>query len=201
MTSIILAGGKSSRLVKNKALEVIEGKSLIQWVIDCLAIVSKHIIIATAHGEQLPWPGPAEITTVADIYPGKGPLGGIHSGLTAAATSSAIVVACDAPFLSVDLLKYLAQVSPGFDAVIPRIGGNIEPLCALYSRNCLAAIQKLLEQDERQIRKLFDMVKVRYVEEEEIDRFDPEHLSFFNINTREDLETARRLAAERGWAT
>jgi molybdopterin-guanine dinucleotide biosynthesis protein A len=196
MTSIILAGGKSLRFGQNKALQVIEGKSLIQWVVDRLAILSTEIIIATAHGEAIPCSSAVRIKTVADIYPEKGPLGGIYSGLTASSSSRAIVVSCDTPFLSVSLLKYMTQVYPTFDVVIPRIKNELEPLCAVYSKNCLAPIQELLERDERQVRKLFDMVKVRYVEEDEINRFDPEHLSFFNINSQDDLERARKLAAE-----
>ena len=199
MTSIVLAGGKSSRLGQNKFLQLIEGKSLIQWVVDRVAIVSTEIVIATARGEAILCSAAVPIKIVADIYPEKGPLGGIHSGLMASSSLRAIVVSCDIPFLSVGLLQYLNQAIGDCDVALPKIGEMIEPLCAVYSRNCLASIQQLLEQDERQIRKLFGMVKVRYVEENEINRFDPEHLSFFNINSQADLEKARRLAAERGW--
>jgi molybdopterin-guanine dinucleotide biosynthesis protein A len=200
MTSIILAGGKSSRLGRSKALQLIEGRSLIQWVVDRLAILSTEIIIATAHGEPIPCSSAVRIKTVADIYPGKGPLVGIHSGLIASSSSRAIVVGCDTPFLSVGLLEYMTQICSIFDVVVPRIKNKLEPLCAVYSKNCLVPIQELLEQDERRIRKLFSMVKVKYVEEDEINRFDPKHLSFFNINTRDNLEMARNLAAENRWA-
>jgi len=198
MTSIILAGGKSSRLGRSKALQVIEGKSLIQWVVDHLAILSTEIIIATADGEAIPCSSVVRVKTVADIYPGKGPLVGIYSGLIASYSPRAIVAGCDTPFLSVGLLEYMTQVCSTFDVIVPRIKNKLEPLCAVYSKNCLAPIQKLLEQDELRIRKLFSMVKVKYIEEDEINSFDPEHLSFFNINNHDDLERARKLAAERG---
>jgi molybdopterin-guanine dinucleotide biosynthesis protein A len=201
MTSIILAGGKSSRLGQSKALQVIGGKSLIQWVVDRLAILSTEIIIATAHGEAIPCSSAVRIKTVADIYPGKGPLAGIHSGLIASSSPRAIVVGCDTPFLSVSLLEYMTQTSSTFDVVVPRIKKKIEPLCAVYSKNCLAPIQELLEQDERQIIKLFSMVKVRYIEEDEINSFDPKHLSLFNINSQDDLDRARKLATEKGWGS
>lgn len=199
MTSIILAGGKSSRLGRSKALQVIEGKSLIQWVVDRLAILSTEIIIATAHGEAIPCSSAARIKTVADIYPGKGPLVGIYSGLIASSSSQAIVVGCDMPFLSVSLLEYMTQNLGESDVALPRIGEMVEPLCAVYSKNCLAPIQELLEQNELGISKLFSMVKVKYVEEDEINSFDPEHLSFFNINSQDDLTRAKRLATTRGW--
>ena len=197
MTSIILAGGKSSRLGRSKALQVIEDKSLIQWVVDRLAILSTEIIIATAHGEAIPCSSAVRLKTVADIYPGKGPLVGIYSGLIASSSPRAIVVGCDTPFLSVGLLEYMIQICPTFDVVIPRIKNKLEPLCAVYSKDCSGPIQGLLEQDERRIRKFFSMVKVKYVEEDEINKFDPKHLSFFNINNQDDLERARKLAAEK----
>jgi len=199
MTSIILAGGKSSRLGRNKALQAIGAKSLIQWVIDRVAILSTEIVIATARGESIPCSSTARIRTVADIYPGKGPLVGIHSGLVASSSSRAIVVGCDTPFLSVRLLEYMAQTPATFDVVVPRIKDKVEPLCAVYSKNCVAPIRELMSQDEHKIVELFPMVRVRYIEEDEIDSFDPEHLSFFNINSQDDLDRARRLAAEKGW--
>ncbi len=198
MTSIILAGGKSSRLGRNKALQVIEGKSLIQWVIDRLAILSTEIIIATAHGKAIPCSSAVEIKTVADIYHGKGPLVGIYSGLIASSSSRAIVVGCNTPFLSVGLLEYMTQLCSTFDVVVPRIGKKVEPLCAVYSKNCLVPMQGLLEQNELRISALFSMVRVRYIEEAEINRFDPEHLSFSNINSQDNLEKARKRAARKG---
>jgi molybdopterin-guanine dinucleotide biosynthesis protein A len=199
MTSIILAGGKSLRLGRSKALQLIDGKSLIQWVIDRLAILSTEIVIATAHGEAIPCSSTVRIKTVADIYSEKGPLGGIHSGLITSSSPRAIVVSCDTPFLSISLLEYMTQIYPAFDIIIPRIKNEVEPLCAVYSKNCLAPIQELLERDERQIRKLFSMVRVKYIEEDKINSFDPEHLSFFNINSQTELDKARKLAAEKKW--
>jgi len=180
-------------------METIGGKSLIQWVVDRLAILSTEIIIATARGKAIPCSSAVRIQTVADIYPGKGPLVGIYSGLIASSGSRAIVVGCDTPFLSVGLLEYMTQTSPTFDIAVPRIKDKVEPLCAVYSKNCLAPIQELLKQNELRIVELFSMVRVRYIEEDEINSFDPDHLSFFNINSQADLERARKLAAEKKW--
>lgn len=199
MTSIVLAGGKSSRLGRNKALQVIGGKSLIQWVVDHLTTLSTEIIIATAHGEAIPCFSTAKIRTVADTHPGKGPLAGIYSGLVASSSSRTIVVGCDTPFLSVGLLGYMTQISSTCDVVVPRIEEKVEPLCAIYSKNCVAPARELLKQNELKIVELFPVVKVRYIEEDEIDRFDPDHLSFFNINSQQDLDRATRLASEKGW--
>ena len=201
MTSIVLAGGRSLRLGRSKALQAIQGKSLIQWVVDRLAMLSTEIIIVTARGEAIPCSSAVRIKTVADIYPAKGTLVGIHSGLIASSSSRAIVVGCDMPFLSVRLLEYMSQTLADSDIALPRIGEMVEPLCAVYSKNCLAPIQELLDQNELRIRRLFGMVKVRYIDEDDIDSFDPEHLSFFNVNSQVDLDRARRLAAKEKYLT
>jgi molybdenum cofactor guanylyltransferase len=199
MTSIILAGGKSSRLGRNKALQVVAGKSLIQWVIDRLAIISTEIIMVTAHGEPIPCSSHVPVRTLGDIHPEMGPLGGIHSGLTASSGSQAIVVGCDTPFLNIGLLRYMAQICPTYDIVVPRIREMVEPLCAVYSKNCIEPIQELFKHNGLRIIELFAMVTVRYIEEDEIDRFDPEHMSFFNINSQADLDRARTVATSKRW--
>jgi molybdopterin-guanine dinucleotide biosynthesis protein A len=87
----------------------------------------------------------------------------------------------------------MIQLSAGFDLVVPRLGDLVEPLHAIYSKSCLAPIEGLLNQGNLRVSALFDLVKVRYVEADEIDSFDPKHLSFFNINTEADLEMAQQL--------
>lgn len=195
ISSIILAGGKSSRFGQNKFLETIGNKTLIQRVVDCVALLGSEIIIVTARGEVVPCSSSVEMKTVGDVYPEKGPLGGIYSGLIRASNPQAVVVGSDMPFINVELLRYMHRISHAFDAVVPRIQDKVEPLCAIYSKKCCSVMQELLEQNELRINRLFDVVKVRYVSENEINRFDPEHLSFFNINTRADLGEAREIAA------
>jgi len=190
MTVIILAGGKSLRLGRDKALEEIGGKSLIERVIERLSSLGNEIIVVISSSDQLP---DLSASRVVDIYPGKGALGGIYSGLRAATSFHSLVVACDMPFLSIALLRYLVETCPGFDIVIPRVAGNIEPLHAVYSKNCLTPIEAMLDEGKLRIADFFPAVRVRYVEEAEIERFDPERLSFFNINSKADLEQARAL--------
>ncbi len=100
------------------------------------------------------------------------------------------------PFLNPDLLRYMINLSPDFDVVIPRVGNKMEPLHAIYSKNCIDPMRALIEQDDLKIDRFFDSVKVRYIEEDELSRFDPGHLSFFNINSQEDLDKAIMLAEE-----
>jgi len=196
-TSIVLAGGRSSRLGREKLLEKIAGKSLIELVISHLSSLSDEIFLVISQKQartaSQSYTHP-EAKTVVDLYPGKGSLGGIYTGLVHSNSFHNLVVACDMPFLNPALLRYMISRSPGFDVVIPRIGDNIEPLHAIYSRNCARLIEEQLKRDDLRIRGFFDAVKVRYIEKEEIERFDPEHLSFFNVNTQSDLEKARMLA-------
>src|SRR5690606_7435248 len=119
---------------------------------------------------------------MSDERPGEGSLMGVYSGLAAARYPFALAVACDMPFLQPALLRYLLGLAPGHDVVIPRLGGLLEPLHAVYARTCLPAMAGLLAQGRRRIIAFFDQVRIRYVDEPEIDRFDPQHLSFLNIN-------------------
>ncbi|MCK4964769.1 MAG: molybdenum cofactor guanylyltransferase [Dehalococcoidia bacterium] len=190
MTSIVLAGGESLRFGREKALEEMGGRSLIERVIERLSLLGNEIIVVTSSSNQLPDLG---VKMVIDSYQGKGNLVGIYSGLKDAASSHALVVGCDMPFLNVALLRHLTTLSPGFDVVIPKVADELEPLHAVYSKNCLAPIEATLGEGKRRIVDFFPTVRVRYVEKAEIERFDPQHLSFFNINSEADLERARML--------
>ena len=195
ISCIVLAGGKGLRLGHSKALETVGNASLLQRVVLYLSSFNSDIIIVTAAKQSLPqFMGYSKLRIVTDTYPGKGSLGGIYTGLTASDSFYNLVVACDMPFLNQALLRYMIQLSGDFDLVVPRLGNMVEPLHAVYSKRCLAPIENLLKQGNLQITELFTLVRVRYVEDEEINRFDPKHLSFFNINTEADLRMARELA-------
>ncbi len=194
ISCIVLAGGKGLRLGRDKASEAIGNRNLLQRVASRISCFDSDIIIvATKQYSFLPSISYPKLRLVPDTYPGKGPLGGIFTGLAASDSVNNLVVACDMPFLNQALLRYMIQISAGFDLVVPRVGDMVEPLHAVYSKGCLAPIEYLLKQGNLSIIALFALVKVRYVEAMEINRFDPEHLSFFNINSVADLEKAKRL--------
>ena len=190
MTAVVLAGGRSVRLGRDKALVELAGRPLIQHVIGRVSALGNEIIVVTSQANSLP---PLGVRKVADIYPGKGPLGGIYSGLKAAHTHHCLVLACDMPLLNLDLLRHLMDLASDFDIVVPRVGSNLEPLHAVYAKSCLQSIDDALQHDRLQVQSFFDQVKVRYVEDAELKQFDPEHLSFFNINSQSDLERAQAL--------
>lgn len=194
---IVLAGGKGVRLGQDKALETVGSQSLLQRVLTRLSSFSSEIIIVTAKGKSFPqcFSNPS-FRIIADAYPGDGALVGLGTGLAATEARYNLAVACDMPFLNQALLRYMLGLVDGFDLVVPRVGGYVEPLHAVYARSCLAPIEELLGQGKKQINTLFEMVRVRYVEADEVERFDPQHLSFFNVNTGADLDKARRLDEE-----
>lgn len=180
---------------RDKALEIVGNRSLLQRVVSCISFFKSDIIIVTATEQSfLQFVDYSKLRIVTDVYPGKGPLGGIYTGLAVSDSFYNLVVAGDMPFLNQALLHYMIQISANFDLVVPRLGNMIEPLHAVYSKGCLASIEHLLKQGNLSVRELFNLVRVRYVDAGEINRFDPKHLSFFNINTKADLEAARKLA-------
>lgn len=191
---IVLAGGKSLRLGYDKVLEIIGNTSLLERVISRVSLLSSEVIIVTANEqtnlELVDYP---KLRILCDIYPGKGPIGGIYTGLATSTSFYNLVVASDMPFLNHNLLHYMIQLSANFDLVVPRVGNLVEPLHAVYTKRCLASIEQMIKQDKLSVNQLFQLVKTRYVETEEIERFDPKHLSFFNINTKADLKRAREL--------
>ena len=195
VTGIILAGGRSRRLGRDKAVEPFDGQPLIRRVIERVAPLTGEIVVVVAdaaRGQALPLD--AEHRVAVDIYPDGGSLGGIFSGLSAAANDWGLVVACDMPFLNVPLLEYMLGLRDDCDAVVPQPGAFPEPTHALYSRACLPHIEARLQASNLKISGFFDDVRVRYLDEGEVRRLDPELLSFFNVNSPEDLARAHALA-------
>jgi molybdopterin-guanine dinucleotide biosynthesis protein A len=198
VTSIILAGGKNLRLGRNKALEVIGGKTIIERVFGQLEPISSQIVVVTSWA-QFDVELNLNADVVADIYPGMGPLGGIYTGLTASISDVNIIAACDMPFLNTELMQYMSEILTDYDAVVPRLANEmIEPLHAVYSKKCLSRIDERLAAKKLSIHAFLDEVNVRYVEEEESRKIDPELISFFNINYQTDLDKATRIAGEYG---
>ncbi len=199
ISCIILAGGKSIRFGHDKILEKINNTSLLDQVISQVEKISKDIIIVTANERAFTQLADRKnIRIVNDIIPGMGSLGGIYTGLVESKTHYNLVVAADMPFLNGSLLRYMINVAEGYDFTLPHVNNWYEPLHAIYSKNCTGPAKAMFDQGKKVIVELFKYVKVRYVEAEEIDRFDPQHLSFFNINTPQDMERALKIIGGTG---
>ena len=221
---VILAGGQSRRLGQDKAVADFGGEPLLRRVIrravaglasgdgdgldsgdgDGLASGggdgAVDVVVAVSDARRAAaLPLAPEYRIAVDPCPGRGALGGICAGLDAAGADWALVVACDLPFLSPPLLRYLAaqRRRAGIDAVaavVPLVGGRPEPTHALYSRRCLPAIRARLAAGQLKAAGFLDDVAVRYLNEAELRRHDPQLLSFYNINYPGDLARARELA-------
>ncbi|MFC1919538.1 molybdenum cofactor guanylyltransferase [Chloroflexota bacterium] len=190
---MVLAGGRSQRLGRYKALETIGNESFIQRVITRLSEVDEVIVVTSPRFLPVLAAQHLGVRLVVDVLPDLGPLGGIHSGLLAARGRYGLVVGCDMPFLKPRLLEYLLELRSGFDIVVPRVRGLPEPLHAVYSRECIPVIECQVQLGKKGVHQLLEEVRVRYVEEEELDRFDPEHISLFNVNSVADIEKANEM--------
>jgi molybdenum cofactor guanylyltransferase len=219
VSGIILAGGQSRRMGRDKAFIDLEGKPIIARVIEIIQrVCSETIIVANDAATYARF----NLPVVGDVYPGKGSLGGIYSGLQAAKENYALAVACDMPYLNKDLLRYMITLASQFDVIIPHASSpsgktprgaaansrdktspqpnqslakerDLHPMHAIYGKQCLAPMEEKLRADDLRLIGFHDVVRVRTVESAEVDRFDPEHWSFFNVNTPQDLELASSI--------
>ncbi|HUT15703.1 MAG TPA: molybdenum cofactor guanylyltransferase [Anaerolineae bacterium] len=190
ISASVLAGGRSRRLGVDKSLLRVCGESLLERILTTLASLTDDLLVVADNGDKLPH---LAARIVPDARPGMGPLGGIYSGLRAMRGDRGLFLACDMPLLNPYLLRYMVLLSADFDVVIPRIGAGVEPLHAVYSKACIGPIESSLNRSELRVVRFFPEVRVRYVEQHEIDIFDPNNLSFFNINCPADLTRAEEL--------
>ncbi|HXG52940.1 MAG TPA: NTP transferase domain-containing protein [candidate division Zixibacteria bacterium] len=192
--AVILAGGRSSRMGRAKALLPFAGRPLVCHLAATLGSLFDEVIVVAAPGQELP-ELPARV--VRDAVPHQGPVGGICYGLAAARSELCFVTSCDVAFLNLRLISYLLSRAPGYDVVVPRWEDRLQPLHAVYRRTVVPLLEEQLRTGELRPVYLFDKVPCLQLGEEEIRKFDPEGLSFFNMNTPEDYAAALRLWQER----
>ncbi len=195
ISCIVLAGGQSTRLGRDKTKEVFLGKTLLERVLDTLSFLKCEIIVVTTENssisKELSYP---RLRFANDIFPGKGSLGGIYTGLASSKSHYNLVVASDMPFINLNLIKFMIDAAEGFDLVAYLEENRPELLLAVYSKNCLAPMENLIRNNNLRIIGILPYIKVKYLKPEEVDRFDPHRLSFFNINTEADLIKGIELA-------
>lgn len=190
--AIILAGGKSSRMGEDKALLPYNGMTLLEHVVSTVRTLAGDIVVVADAPEKYTLPCGRLVT---DTFPDSGPVGGILTGLTTLGPGSHIVVACDMPALNVGVLQLLLKAAtPEWDAIVPEINGQPEPLCAVYRHTAAPRLMSFLESGKRSAREALGALRVKRVGEGVLRRLDPTLSCFTNINTPEDFETLKRPA-------
>lgn len=183
VTGVILAGGLSSRMGRNKALLEINGAPLIETIYRRMAELFDEVLLVTNTPEIYHF---IPCRKVPDLYAGMGVLAGIHSGLFHSTSPAIFAVACDMPHLVEDLVCHLAEHADAGGVLIPEGPGGLEPLHAVYGKGCLAAIEATLLSGQRRIVSFFDRTNVNKMNREQVAKFDPDFSSFTNINTVDD---------------
>lgn len=188
-----MAGGKSRRMGRDKAwLDLGDGRPIVQRVVDAMREVADEVFLV-ANDERFSSLG---LRVVPDRFPEGGALGGITTGVGAAAHERVLIAACDMPLLVPDVFRLLVERSEGYDVVMPKVGEDFEALHALYTRACLPAMERALGAGKMRIISFFDDVRLLTLGEDELRRVDPKLRSFTNVNTPEELASAQR-AVER----
>lgn len=188
--AIILVGGKSLRMGRPKALLPFDGKPLITHVVGKLESIFSEIVVVAAPDQELPT---LPVKIVRDDIAYQGPVSGIYHGLKTSTKEACFVTSCDAPFLNLAFVSHLLAQISDVDVVVPFWEERFQPLHAVYRTSVAPLLKAQLERGELRPIFLFDKVRTRKVEEDEIRRFDPEGMSMLNMNSPEEYETALRL--------
>lgn len=200
LSVVVVAGGKSVRLGEDKRqlrLWGPEGPTLLEHTVELVARFSQDIVVVL--NDPPSWTA-LGATLVPDAFPGSGVLGGIYSGLSAAAHEHTLVVAGDMPFLNEALIAWMIEQPRTYDVLIPRVGDGkarnrlgVESLHAIYGHGCREPIRRQLETGNPQVIGFFEHVAVQYVEPTAIALFDQHGIAFKNINTPQDLADVQHI--------
>lgn len=177
----------------NKALLEVGGRSIAGRVAETLTGLFAEVLVITNSPEDFQFLG---LPMHGDRIPGHGSLGGLYTGLSFCSGDYVFLVACDMPFLRQDVISYMVDRIDGYDVIVPRIRGWLQPLHALYNRSCLPLIEKGLGCDDLRIVNFFDQAHLLEIPEESLAPFDPLFRFIINVNTPEEFARAHDLARE-----
>ena len=195
VTAAILAGGESSRMSAPKALLKVGGSPIIKREAEALGRVFDELLVVANDPAPYAALGLAVIPDADEFRELKGPMTGLYSALLSAGNDYVFAAACDMPFIEPELVEWMAGLRHGFDAVVPKTGGLVEPLFGVYARRAAPVLEGLLRGGNRRLQDALGSLAVRFVGEEEMRRYDPELRSLMNVNTPDELSRARSLAA------
>ena len=184
----ILAGGRSSRFEgRDKSALVVDGRTILDRQIDALwAVPGLHKVLLVSGRAGHP-----RATSISDLRPGSGPLGGIHAALVASTADAVFVVGCDMPHVCAPLVEYLFELSRAADLVGPCTEDGYHPLCAVYTRACLEPIIRRLEARQLALVDVASDVRTRVVTADEVETFGDRHRLLANVNTPADYASVQ----------
>jgi len=185
MNALLLSGGKSSRFGTNKAMETINGKPLIEQIVQGLKNVFEKVYIIGNVKEYTFLQG---VFFCEDIIPNKGPLGGLLTGLICSDSEYNFLTGCDMPFLTREFFEFVKLQKKDYDLLVPSYNSYLEPLAAVYSKKCLPFISDSLKRNQLKLKSFFPQVNVRIIKETVIREIGEPKKLFFNINYKEDVE-------------
>lgn len=200
--AVILAGGKGLRIGLNKAFMILKDKPLISYVVDKALKVAEEVVIVIGRGDNeasmAKYIGPplSQVRILKDMHEGQSPLIGLLSGMKGLKSDYALAMPCDSPFIKIEALEYLFIKALGFDAAIPKWpNGYIEPLHSVYkTSSIIKAAEEALKMGELSNHDMIKRLgKVNYIPVDEIKNYDQKLLTFFNINTMNDLKAAQHI--------
>jgi molybdenum cofactor guanylyltransferase len=189
ITGIILSGGKSIRMGQNKAFIQIEGVPIIKRIYDLFEELFQEVIIVTNQKNLF---SNFDSKIYSDLIPNKGALGGLYTGIFLSSFQYSFCVACDMPFVKKTLVQYLIKNIVDEDVIVPRTKDGLQPLHAVYSKNCIDPLGRMIEEGKSKIIDFYHLVKVRILDEKDFLCLDPGRESFINVNTPEELLSVRR---------
>jgi len=189
LAAFVLAGGKSTRMGTDKAFVTLNGRTLLDRMLELARSVTGDVRIV---GDRAKFSAYAPV--VKDVFPGCGPLGGIHASLRASGSDLNLILAVDVPFVTLALLQYLivqAKCSPEATVTLARASGGFQPLCAIYRREFSERAENALKAGRYKIDALFELATPRIIEEKEIEAAGFSASIFRNLNTPQDLAEAQ----------
>lgn len=190
VTIAILAGGQSRRMGTDKSFVPLDGKPLIQHVIDRASQLEIPLILIANDVERYQQLG---LPVYSDVIPGAGSLGGLYTALSHSSTAFTLCLACDMPQVNPALLHHLITLKDSYDVVVPRVDGVAQSLHAIYHQRCLPIMHEHIQQGKLKISRVIDVLNTRFVDDAELRLIDPDSTSFMNLNTQVDLEQFKRI--------
>ncbi len=185
ITGVMLAGGESKRMGKNKALLEINGMTMIESGFQVLSSIFDEVILITNSPEEYDFLGCRKFS---DIHIGYGSIAGIHSALSAAANDRIFAVACDMPFINSELVRIICNNSAGYDATVPlNSEGSPEPLHAVYAKSALNEISRMISEEEKKITMLFERTITNFISPVAYSHIHESEKSFCNANTPDEF--------------